>query len=148
MYKVKNNTKKTGKITSKVDFINLDGFVMASKKKYFMIDGEKISTVKVVENSLVKKVVTNQVRRKYNYLIKTLTNYFISETDDESGAMKEVLDRASKFRQEIKNKYRSYLEKDELEKMTFQLGVLEKEAKERLNSIVYLQMENIMGRNR
>ena len=136
MYKVKNNTKKTGKITSKVDFINLDGFVMASKKKYFMIDGEKISTVKVVENSLVKKVVTNQVRRKYNYLIKTLTNYFISETDDESGAMKEVLDRASKFRQEIKNKYRSYLEKDELEKMTFQLGVLEKEAKERLNSIV------------
>ena len=72
----------------------------------------------------------------------------ISESDDEQGTMREVLDRIEKFRQEIKNKYRSYLEKDELEKMSSQLKVLQKEAKERLNNMTILQMQNVIGRNR
>ena len=148
MYKVKSHKSKRGKINHNIDFVNLDGFIMSYKKKYFMIDGEKVSFVKVVDEDLVKNIVTNQVRRKYKNLIKVLTDYLISESDDEQGTMREVLDRIEKFRQEIKNKYRSYLEKDELEKMSSQLKVLQKEAKERLNNMTILQMQNVIGRNR
>ena len=36
MYKVKTNNKTSKKITNKVDFVNLDGFLMPSKKQYFI----------------------------------------------------------------------------------------------------------------
>ena len=40
-----------------------------------------------------------------------------------------MLDRIEKFRQEIKNKYRRFLEKKELEIMAKQLSALQKQAK-------------------
>ena len=56
MYKVKSHKSKRGKINHNIDFVNLDGFIMSSKKKYFMIDGEKVSFVKVVDEDLVKEI--------------------------------------------------------------------------------------------
>ena len=45
--------------------------------------------------------------------------------------MSEVLNRIEKFRQEIKYKYRSYLEKKEISLMAKQLRNLQKEAQKR-----------------
>ena len=71
MYKVNNNTQK-GKITNNIDFINLDGFIMPSRKKYFMIDGEKITGIKIVQNDFIGSVVTKTVSKKYKKLIKEI----------------------------------------------------------------------------
>ena len=52
MYKVKTNNKASKKIINKVDFVNLDGFLMPSKKQYFIINSERIKDIKVVDNEL------------------------------------------------------------------------------------------------
>ena len=91
MYKVKNNTHK-GKIINDIDFINLDGFVMPSKKKYFMIDGEKITDIKIVRSELVGNLVSNTVSKKYKKLIKEITDLLVDD-DESEGSMNEVLNR-------------------------------------------------------
>ena len=80
MYKVNNNIQK-GKITNNIDFINLDGFIMPSRKKYFMIDGEKITGIKIVQNDFIGSVVTKTVSKKYKKLIKEITELLVD--DDE-----------------------------------------------------------------
>ena len=62
MYKVKTNNKTSKKITNKVDFVNLDGFLMPSKKQYFIINSERIKDIKVVDNELIKAMVRKKLR--------------------------------------------------------------------------------------
>ena len=106
MYKVKTNNKASKKIINKVDFVNLDGFLMPSKKQYFIINSERIKDIKVVDNELIKAMVSKKVKAKYKRLIAKITELFLDEDGDEAGNMSEVLNRIEKFRQEIKYKYR------------------------------------------
>ena len=129
MYKVKTNNKTSKKITNKVDFVNLDGFLMPSKKQYFIINSERIKDIKVVDNELIKAMVSKKVKAKYKRLIAKITELFLDEDGDEAGNMSEVLNRIEKFRQEIKYKYRSYLEKKEISLMAKQLRNLQKRPK-------------------
>ena len=148
MYKVNNNTQK-GKITNNIDFINLDGFIMPSRKKYFMIDGEKITGIKIVQNDFIGSVVTKTVSKKYKKLIKEITELLVDD-DESEGSMNEVLNRINKFRNDIKNKYLSYLEKSQVEKMNKKLRILEKEAKTRLENMISYSLfnDNINTRRR
>ena len=100
MYKVKNNIHR-GKITNDIDFINLDGFVMPSRKKYFMIDGEKITGIKIVQNDLIGSIVSKTVSKKYKKLVKEITELLVDD-DESEGSMNEVLNRINKF-SNIKN---------------------------------------------
>ena len=104
MYKVKTNNKASKKIINKVDFVNLDGFLMPSKKQYFIINSERIKDIKVVDNELIKAMVSKKVKAKYKRLIAKITELFLDEDGDEAGNMSEVLNRIEKFRQEIKYK--------------------------------------------
>lgn len=93
MYKVKTNNKTSKKITNKVDFVNLDGFLMPSKKQYFIINSERIKDIKVVDNELIKAMVSKKVKAKYKRLIAKITELFLDEDGDEAGNMSEVLNR-------------------------------------------------------
>ena len=96
MYKVKTNNKASKKITNKVDFVNLDGFLMPSKKQYFIINSERIKDIKVVDNELIKAMVSKKVKAKYKRLIAKITELFLDEDGDEAGNMSEVLNRIEK----------------------------------------------------
>lgn len=148
MYKLASKQKKYGKVSQNFDFVNLDGFVMASKNKYFLIDGERVADIKVVDDNLISNIVTNQVRRKYKKLIQELTELFICDDENGEGSMNEVLNRTQKFRHEIQYKYKSYLKKQELTKMAKQLEVLDKEAKIKLQEVTSYTISNVIGRGR
>ena len=72
-----------------------------------------------------------EVFKKYDKLILTLTDLLVDD-DDTGDSLREALNRIEKFRLEIKIKYRKYLKKKELEKMSKQLIKLKKEAMIRL----------------
>jgi len=147
MYKVNNKKIKKGKITTKINIINLDGYVMHTKNKYFIIEGEKITDIKVIDKGLINSVVSEIVEKKFKKLIQEITELFINE-DDSEGSMNEVLNRIEKFRQEIKNKYRAYLKEKELKLMGNQLKRLQKEARKKKEELINYQLENTFGRSR
>ena len=134
MYSIlKNKIKKKRKVINKEDLLLLDGFMMTSKRG-FIVNGVKVYNVEIMNKKLANGVVTKQVLKKYNKLIALLTELLISD-DDSGDTFREALNQIEKFRLEVKNKYREFLKKKELEMMSKQLATLKQEANRRLFEI-------------
>lgn len=117
--------------------------LVIKKNKVFNIGDYKVSNIVIYSKILGEKVVSSKVMKKYDKLIKYLTELLVSD-DDTGDAMREALNQIEKFRLEIKIKYRKFLKKKELELMSKQLVKLQKVANERLIEIhnSYLELLN------
>ena len=130
MYSIsrKKVVKKKWKFKDFESLCNLDGSLMPSSRNGFNIHNQKITNINVIDTELAKPIVRKFVSTKYKKLIKTLTELLISD-DDSGDTFRLALDKIEKFRMEVKNKYRRFLEQKELEIMAKQLSALQKQAK-------------------
>lgn len=126
----------------------LDSFLMPSKAGGFSIAGQKITDVRIFNVIFARPMVTKVVNNKYKKLIAAVTELLISD-DDSGDSFRLALTQIEKFRQEIKNKYRVFLEQKELNLMAKQLSTLQKEAKNRFAELQSsLAMSNTNGKSR
>lgn len=116
------------------DELILNGFMMGAKGKVFTIKSYKVKNIIIYSVVLAKPIVNSQVAKKYDKLIKYLTELLVSD-DDTGDAMREALNQIEKFRLIVKNKYRDFLEQKELEFMSKQLVKLKKIANQKLIEI-------------
>lgn len=137
------------KLVDKNELLSVNGFMMASSRKKFKIDDSSIDNIKVVNKRLANPLAAKKVEKKYNKLIVILTDLLIDD-DDSGDSYREVLNQIEKFRLEVKNKYREYLKRNELEKMSHQLKMLQKEAMDKLIELQnsYLDYSNSNNRSR
>ena len=138
MYLIKKEKIK-GQINKELES---DGFLMGTKGRVFSIGSSDVKNIIVYSKYLAEPIVTEQVMKKYDKLIKYLTELLISD-DDTGDAMREALNQIEKFRLIIKNKYREFLNKKELELMSKQLVKLQKAANQRLLEIHESYMERL-----
>ena len=124
-YSVKKTNKKSKNIKN-IKTITVEGYSLASKRHKFTIKGESVSNIVVTDEEWVKKLVNYKVDKKYKKLIQMATDT-LSDDDSENGTIL-VLDEVEKFRQEIKIRYRKYLEKEKLNLMAKQLKIIKKAA--------------------
>lgn len=145
MYSI-NNKKSKGKFIEKSELI---GFPMGSSKKVYMIEGYSIKDIEVCDKNLANPLASRKVLKQYNKLIAYLTQLLIDEDDDDGATYHEILNQIEKFRLIIKNRYREFLKKKELEMMSKQLKVLQKEAQNRIVEIQnYDAYESVNNRRR
>ena len=121
------NKKKNGE----VEELLIDGFALGSSKKKYNINGIEIKKISVVDPGLATPIVTDVVMKKYKKLVEYITNVLIDDNDDDGDSYREALNHIEKFRLEIKNKYRDFLKRKELEMMSKQLTLLKKELEQR-----------------
>ena len=118
------------------NYDGFEGFMIAKSGHVFKIKGQRIINIKIINKDLATPLVKKVILNKYQNLIEILTE--LLTTDDDTGTtLIEALNRIEKFRQEVKNKYRVYLEQKELEYMAKQLRNIQNEAKRR-----YLELSN------
>lgn len=129
-----------GKLIDKTELLDIEGFFMGSPKKVFKIEEAPIREIRISNKKLANPIVSKVVFKKYNELLQLLTGLLIDD-DDSGDTFREALNQIEKFRIEIKNKYRAYLLKKELEKMAKELKILQKEAREKLYEIQYSYLE-------
>ena len=145
----KSKRKKRKKFyTNGEEVRNLYGFIMPSKKKSFSISGVNVFNIKIVNKELAHPIVSKTVFNKFKKLISLLTELLISD-DDTGDTFREALNQIEKFRLEIKNKYRVYLEQKELEEMSKKLKLLKKTSENKLielNNFYNMTMESSKGK--
>ena len=85
--------------------------LVIKKNKVFNIGDYKVSNIVIYSKILGEKVVSSKAMKKYDKLIKYLTELLVSD-DDTGDAMRETLNQIEKFRLEIKIKYRKFLKRN------------------------------------
>lgn len=126
-----NYESKIGQIIAKNQY---EGFLMVSKTKPIYIRQNQISNLNIVNKTLAHKPASQKARAYYEKVINYLTDLLISD-DEEGESARIALNEIEKFRMQIKIKYRNFLTKEELEKMSKQLKILQNEAKLKLLEI-------------
>ena len=124
------------------------GVIMPSRRKEFMILDMDFENINLISKRIAHPFVSRKVFKLYSKLLLILTELLV--TDDESGdTYMEALNQIERFRRQIKNKYRDFLTKKELEKMSKQLKLLQMEAKNRLLEInMNYEFMNTTGKSR
>ena len=90
--------------------------MLVSRRKKFMLDkNTSVVHIRVLNKKFIHNLVKKKVDIRYEKLLKDLTLLLIT-------------DQIERFRQEIKNKYKLYLTRKELDKMAKQLVHMQKEA--------------------
>lgn len=148
MYKIiKSDSSLKGQFKNS-DFDKLDSFLVSSRNGCLAVMGQKISTLKIYDVVLARPMVSRIANNKYKKLLMSVTELLISD-DDTGDAFRMALNQIEKFRQEVKNKYRMFLERKELNLMAKQLSALQKEAKNRLLELQNsLLMDDTKGKSR
>ena len=149
MYFFDKEYRNRGKLANKAELLDIEGFLMGTTKKIYKIQGAPIREIRIMNKRLANPLASKVVSQKYQELLKRLTDLLIDD-DDSGDTFREALNEIEKFRLEIKNKYRAYLMKKELEKMSKELMILQKEAKEKLYEIQcsYLEYQTENRRSR
>lgn len=138
MYQVVNQKKKF----KNVEFSDkIYGFPMASPRKVFTIGKYQVKNIIIVNTKLAYPLISKKVSKEYQKLVATLMELLTSD-DDTGESFREALNRIEKFRQEIKNKYRHFLKKQELEEMAKQLKIFQREANMR-----FIELQNAFYEN-
>lgn len=129
---VKNN------IISKVlyfDYDNIDGYNLTAKKNYNFFDNMNVSRVIIINPSFCETIAKKKMKHKFERLLTMMQ--VVCEDDDTGEGLDIVLDEANKFKMELINKYRKYIEEEELELMFKKIEIVEKELNLRKKAIEY-----------
>ena len=141
MYILIKEKKKFKKTNFKEEFYS---YKMPNKNG-FHIDGNNISNIILYNKKLAHPFVSKVVEHKFNKLIDTITDILVSDdSDDDGDVYRESLNLIEKFRLLVKKKYRYFLKKKELEKMSYKLKLLQKESMQKLLS---MSTVNIRSKN-
>ena len=136
MYSIVKNKNKF-RMIDKTELMDIDGFLMGSKNKVFKINKCDIREIKVVNKKLANPLVSKKVFKEYEKLITYLAEVLVDDDDDSGETCREALNQIERFRVQIKNKYREFLTQKELEKMSKQLKLLQKELNNK-----FIQIQN------
>lgn len=126
---------------SKVILHELDGIYFGMRNRSYKINNQFITNIVIYNKRFAYPFAKKQVDNKYKKLMLILPELLIC--DDEDGeSLREALNHIERFRQIIKNRYRDYLKQKDLEIMSKQLTLLQKEAKNRFIELQNYKMMN------
>jgi len=132
--------KKDSKELIYFEYDKLEGYDVTPKKNRPFQDSIQVNKMILINESLIQKMIQKKLNKRFQKLLCDVNLLF--ESDDETGAgLREVLNQLERFKMEVKNKYRKYMEKEELLLLGKKLSILQNEAKLRL---YYLENEDIL----
>lgn len=126
---------KETKVIKYFDYDKIDGYRLTSKKNANFFDDINISSVIIINPSFSEKIARKKMNSKFERLL-TMMN-IVCDEDDTGEGLEIVLDEANKLKMELFNKYRKYLEEEEIELMYKKIEIVERELDLRRKAIEY-----------
>ena len=140
------SNKKTHASTDEITIIDLDGFLMKSKKG-LKIQNQIINNIRVVNTSLANIPVEYELLKKSEKLTSKLID-LIADDEGTGESCREALNQIEKFRQELRNRYRNYVNETTLMNIENILKKLKKDAEKRIIEVNTYFEEKENGKSR
>ncbi len=119
------------------DYDKIDGYDLTAKKDVKFEDAINISRIIIINPSFSEKIATKKMNSKFTELLNLLNYVITNEDSDEDGTNLDiVLDRVSKFKRELFNKYSKYVQEEKLKIMLKKVEIIEREVKLRKEAVM------------
>ncbi len=120
------------------EYDKISGYNIKPNPKLKFQDAINVNRMILINPSLIEKMVDKKIKRRFDYLINLLS--IIYENGDDSGdGLELALNEAEKFRNELCNKYKQYINEEKYELLLKKIAILEDE--------LYLRMQYIMNKD-
>lgn len=117
------------------EYDKVSGYNIKPNPKLNFQDAINVNRMILINPSLIEKMVDKKIKRKFDYLINLLS--VVYENDDSTGeGLRLALNEAEKFRLELCNKFRQYMNEEKYELLLKKIAILEDE--------LYLRMQYVM----
>lgn len=120
------------------EYKKIKGYNITPKKNVRFEDAINVDKMVLINPGLIEKMVDKKVKRKFDYLINLMSIVCDSDSSDPDGLYL-AKNEAEKFRMELLNKYKKYIENQKFELLEKKLSILEDELDLRIR---YLDFEN------
>ena len=133
------------------EYDKLDGYSLTPKQNIRFEDAININKMIIINPTMIEKLVDKKIKKRFDGFINLIT--IVCDDNDQSGSgYLLALSEAEKFRQELINKYRRYIDEDKFELLLKKISILEDEVKLRLqvieNSVIQEEELNKEGKSR
>ena len=144
---VKNKDEKEIKY---FEYDKVKGYNISPKNNVKFEDAINVNRMILINPSLIEKMVDKKVKRKVAYLVNMIS-FVCDNDDDESGdGLYLALDQAEKFRMELINKYKQYIQEEKFALLEKKIAILADELKLRIKYHVkdYEDTKELEGKSR
>lgn len=111
----------------KISVFNYEDSFDMSKKK----DKERIGVIKFYDEKIISGVIKKSIDNRFKKILELIASIDESDEDPSNGYLF-CLDEASKFKQEMVNKYNRFIKKNQIEFINKKIDLIEKELKNKL----------------
>ena len=119
------------------EYDKISGYNIKPNPNLKFQDAINVNKMILINPSLIEKVVDKKIKRRFDYLINLLS--VVYENDDETGdGLELALNEAEKFRMELINKYKQYINEEKYQLLMKKIAILEDE--------LYLRMQFVMNK--
>ena len=119
------------------EYDKISGYNIKPNPNVKFQDAINVNRMILINPSLIEKMVDKKIKRKFDYLINLLS--VVYENDDDTGeGLKLALNEAEKFRTELCNKYKQYINDEKYELLLKKIAILEDE--------LYLRMQFVLDK--
>ncbi len=129
------------------EYKKIKGYNITPKKNVRFEDAINVDKMILINPTLIEKMVDKKVKRKFNYLINLMSIVCDSDSGDSDGLYL-AKNEAEKFRMELLNKYKKYIDEQKFDLLEKKLSILEDELDLRIRYMDF-EDENILeGKSR
>lgn len=119
------------------EYDKISGYNIKPNPNLKFQDAINVNKMILINPSLIEKMVDKKIKRRFDYLINLLS--VVYENDDDTGeGLKLALNEAEKFRIELNNKYRQYINEEKFDLLQRKIAILEDE--------LYLRMQFVLDK--
>ncbi len=119
------------------EYDKISGYNIKPNPNLKFQDAINVNKMILINPSLIEKMVDKKIKRRFDYLINLLS--VVYENDDDTGeGLKLALNEAEKFRTELNNKYRQYINEEKFDLLQKKIAILEDE--------LYLRMQFVLDK--
>ena len=117
------------------EYDKISGYNIKPNPRLKFQDAINVNKMILINPSLIEKMVDRKIKRKFDYLINLLS--IVYENDDDTGeGLKLALNEAEKFRMELCNKYKKYVNEEKYDLLLKKIAILEDELYLRLQYMI------------
>ncbi len=101
-----------------------------------------LSNVLIVNDALIDQYMMKRINNRFKEILNYIASIYESDDDDTSDSLMKALNQTEKFKMELINRDRKYIEKEHIELISKKVKLIEKELQEKIMEMAYRRRQN------